>query len=105
MFLPCSELRRRFYLERKGDASRRTLLASLQPGVAVVHDGQTLAQVFKEGIAGAEVALVPGAVHARVLEQPQRTIEFVTQFLNRCEYPRFNFLDISPIDQVQGSLR
>jgi hypothetical protein len=55
----------------------------LHPGVDVVHDGQTLAQVFKEGIVEAEVTLVPGAARALVLEQPQRTAEFVTQFLNR----------------------
>ena len=42
-----------------------------------------LAQVFQDGIAGAEVTLVPGAAHALSLEQPQRTAEIVTQFLNR----------------------
>jgi pimeloyl-ACP methyl ester carboxylesterase len=43
----------------------------------------TLAEVFKGGIAGAEVALVPDAAHALLLEQPQHAAEVVTQFLNR----------------------
>jgi pimeloyl-ACP methyl ester carboxylesterase len=42
-----------------------------------------LAEVFKGGIAGAEVALVPGTAHALLLEQPQRVAELVTQFLKR----------------------
>ena len=42
-----------------------------------------LAEVFKDGITGAEVVLVPGAAHALLLEQPQRAAESVTQFLNR----------------------
>jgi len=42
-----------------------------------------LAEVFKGGIAGAETALVPGAAHALLLEQPQRTAEIVSQFLKR----------------------
>ncbi|HKA54271.1 MAG TPA: alpha/beta hydrolase [Candidatus Binatia bacterium] len=42
-----------------------------------------LAGVFKGGIAGAEGAVVPGAAHALLLEQPQRTAELVSQFLNR----------------------
>lgn len=40
-----------------------------------------LAEVFKAGIAGAEVMLVPGSGHALLLEQPQRTAALVTQFL------------------------
>jgi pimeloyl-ACP methyl ester carboxylesterase len=42
-----------------------------------------LADVFKGGIASAEVVTVPGAAHALLLEQPQRAAEIVTQFLNR----------------------
>ena len=42
----------------------------------------TFAEVFKGGIAGAEVAMVPGAAHALLLEQPQRVAEIVSQFLN-----------------------
>jgi len=42
-----------------------------------------LAEVFKGGIAGAEVATVPGAAHALLLEQPQRAAELVSKFLNR----------------------
>jgi pimeloyl-ACP methyl ester carboxylesterase len=42
-----------------------------------------LAEVFKGGITGAETALVPGAAHALLLEQPQRTAEIVSQFLKR----------------------
>lgn len=42
-----------------------------------------LAEVFKQGITGAEVTLVPGATHALLLEQPQRVVEIVSQFLRR----------------------
>ena len=41
-----------------------------------------LSEVFKGGIANAEVALVSGAAHALLLEQPQRVAEIVSQFLN-----------------------
>jgi pimeloyl-ACP methyl ester carboxylesterase len=40
-----------------------------------------LADMFKNGIARAEVAFVPGAAHALILEQPERVATLVTQFL------------------------
>lgn len=43
----------------------------------------TLAEAFQAGIPQAEAALVPGAGHALLLEQPQRAAELVTQFLKR----------------------
>ena len=42
-----------------------------------------LAKVFTQGLAHAEVARVPGAGHSLLLEQPQRTAELVSQFLQR----------------------
>jgi pimeloyl-ACP methyl ester carboxylesterase len=42
-----------------------------------------LADVFKAGITGAETAVVPGAAHALILEQPQHVAEVVTHFLMR----------------------
>ena len=42
-----------------------------------------LAEVFAQGLAHAEVARVPGAGHSLLLEQPQRTAELVSQFLQR----------------------
>jgi pimeloyl-ACP methyl ester carboxylesterase len=42
-----------------------------------------LAETFKAGIPTAEGAIVPGAAHALLLEQPQRAAEIVTQFLRR----------------------
>ena len=42
-----------------------------------------LAEVFQHGLPRSEVASVPGAAHALILEQPQRVADIVTQFLNR----------------------
>jgi pimeloyl-ACP methyl ester carboxylesterase len=42
-----------------------------------------LAETFKAGIPGAEVALIPGAAHALLLEHPQHAAALVSQFLKR----------------------
>jgi pimeloyl-ACP methyl ester carboxylesterase len=42
-----------------------------------------LAEVFAQGLIHTEVARVPNAGHALLLEQPQRTAELVAQFLQR----------------------
>ena len=42
-----------------------------------------LADTFTAGIPAAEVALVPGAAHALLLEQPQRVAALVSQFVKR----------------------
>jgi pimeloyl-ACP methyl ester carboxylesterase len=42
-----------------------------------------LAEVFKQGIPGSEIAAVSGSGHAIVLEQPQHVADLVTQFLAR----------------------
>lgn len=42
-----------------------------------------LAGLYKDGIPGSELSLVPGSAHALLLEQPQQTAELVSQYLNQ----------------------